>query len=318
VVAKAEHTGRGNKGRIDPSLLLAESLDARWRKYRKELKRCRKKCAEKTVHDLRVASRRLVSTLDMLRLVLPDKRLKVMRQALKKQLNLFGPLRDVQVQILDVQKMLVSYPQLELFLTILLLRERQLMKRIVKNVRKVETRSLGQYVGILKSLVRTRFSDPQLARVCMAALKGAAAAALARSVDLLRKVDPEDTQTIHRLRLSFKKLRYTLEVLGPLLGGMPEKRLKAMNEYQVKMGNVQDIEVLMANINSFASRRLRSRTSSLQPVHQELAKRRLVLIETFMQSANDLYTFWGDRINSSRERPSDARVRDGKANAHAD
>jgi CHAD domain-containing protein len=110
VAANAGHAGFGRRGKRDPSVLLIESLDARWRKYRKELRRCRKKCAEKTVHDLRVASRRLLNTFDMLRLIVPDTHVKSMRQGLKKQLNLFGPLRDVQVQILAVKEMICTYP----------------------------------------------------------------------------------------------------------------------------------------------------------------------------------------------------------------
>jgi CHAD domain-containing protein len=64
------------------------------------LKRCQKKYSEAAVHDLRVATRRLISTLDLLSELRPDDDLRQTRRKLKKTLDLFSPLRDVQVQLL--------------------------------------------------------------------------------------------------------------------------------------------------------------------------------------------------------------------------
>ena len=72
-------------GRGSPLEILLEAFDARWKKYRKELRRCRKECSEESVHDLRVATRRLVGWIDIVQLTMPDKRLRKVRQVLKKQ-----------------------------------------------------------------------------------------------------------------------------------------------------------------------------------------------------------------------------------------
>ena len=72
--------------------LLLDSLTERWQTLRSELKRCQKQYSEEAVHDLRVATRRLISTLDLLASVLPEAKLRKARRALKKQLEMLGPL----------------------------------------------------------------------------------------------------------------------------------------------------------------------------------------------------------------------------------
>jgi CHAD domain-containing protein len=282
----ASHDGQGS-----PLEILLEAFDARWKKYRKELRRCRNQCSEESVHDLRVATRRLVSWIDVIQLTMPDKRLRKIRQVLKKQFDTLSPLRDIQVQILSVNAMLSRYPQLEPFLTILLLREQRLLKRIARVVAGAETRMMSSVFTSIRRTLRSRLALPAVRSALLTGLQGAAASAFTRSVDALKKTQPDDTASIHHMRVTFKKFRYLLEMLAPLLG-VTKEQMKAMNAYQDRMGDVQDIEVLISSINAFALRRRRVRTRSLLPVHQELSRQRAARIEAFMRCADDLLTFW--------------------------
>jgi CHAD domain-containing protein len=282
----ASHDGRGG-----PLEILLEAFDARWKKYRKELRRCGKECSEESVHDLRVATRRLVGWIDIVQLTMPDKRLQKVRQVLKKQFDRLSPLRDIQVQILSINGMISRYPQLEPFLTILLLREQRLLKSIARVVAGAETRTMSGVFTSVRRTIRSRLALPAVRHALLTALQGAAASAFTRTVDSLKKTRPDDTTSIHHLRVTFKKFRYMLEMLAPLLG-VTKEQVKAMNAYQDRMGDVQDIEVLVSNVNAFALRRRRVRTRSLLPVHQELARQRAARIEAFMRSADDLLTFW--------------------------
>jgi CHAD domain-containing protein len=282
---------RGGLG--TPLEILLEAFDGRWKKYRKELRRCRKQCSEESVHDLRVATRRLVGWIDVVLLTMPDKRLRKVRQVLKTQFNTLSPLRDIQVQILSVNTMISRHPQLEPFLTILLLREQQLLKRIGKVVAAAETRMMSGVFTSVRRTMRSRLAIPAVRHAFLTALQGAAASAFTRAVDCLRRARPDNMGSIHQLRVSFKKFRYLVEMLAPLLG-VTREQLKAMNAYQVRMGEVQDIQVLISSINAFALRRRRVRTRSLLPIHQELARHRAARIETFMRSADEILTFWDD------------------------
>ncbi|MCZ6775159.1 MAG: CHAD domain-containing protein [Ignavibacteria bacterium] len=292
--------------------VIVGSLVQRWRKHLAELKRCQKKCSEKAVHDLRVATRRLISTLDLIKTIHSDARLTKMRRELRKRLKMFGELRDVQVQALYVKKMLEPFPELNTFLTVLLLREQHLLDQIDKKLQKVQTGSMEKNVVETNNQLNILLSSSAMQSAGSAAVTGAAGAAFTRTVDLLHNVDPTDAKSIHKLRVAFKKFRYMVEALQQLLVGVTEKRLKAMHAYQTRLGDIQDIEVLTLNINGYAKRK-KVPAASLERVQQELARRHTELINTFMNSADELFTFWGEepaqlRIHSRKSEPLNESV----------
>ena len=288
---------RGNGGVIrspgmDLHALLVHSLDERWQTYCTELQRCQTRCSERAVHDLRVASRRLISTIDIVLTVTADDRLRKARQNLRKRFKMLGALRDLQVQRKRIEAMRQAYPELEAFFAVLLLREKRLLKQIDTELKSVRIGPMGVRIGESAEGLGTLLRNPSVDRAARSAVVGAVAASFARAVDLRGKIEPAHTATIHRLRIAFKKFRYQVEALQPLLVGMSERRLKAMNAYQVKMGNIQDNEVLAASLNAYALRRRRPSRENLLRVHQELSRQHGELVEVFMQSADELYTFW--------------------------
>ena len=289
-----------NRG-SEPDLhsLLKESLDGRVEKYLMEVRRCQKRCSEKAVHDLRVATRRLISTLDLVSTVLVDRRLEKVRGQLKKRLRLLGPLRDVQVHLLWAEKMRGTYPEIEPFFTMVLLRERRLLKNIERLVQNLRPKLLARELSACTDRLSALLESPAMRSVAVTATIGVAASAFAKAVALRRAVDAFDPRTIHRLRVSFKKFRYVAEVLQPILPGITAKTLKSMNAYQVKMGDIQDIEVLTATFNEFATRLRKHSSGTFLRVHQELAREHERLVNAFVESADDLYGFWEPRHLSS-------------------
>jgi CHAD domain-containing protein len=287
--------------------VLVDSLDQRWKKYLAELKRCQKKCSEKAVHDLRVATRRLISTLNLIMTIHSDARLTKMQRELRKRLKIFGELRDVQVQALYVRKMLEPFPELDTFLTVLLLREGHLLDQIDEKLQKVQTGSMEKNVVEASNQLNILLSSPAMQSAGSAAVTGAAGAAFTRAVDLLHNVDPTDAKSIHKVRVAFKKFRYMVEALQQLLVGVTEKRLKAMHVYQTRLGDIQDIEVLTLNVKGYAKRK-KVLAAGFERVQQELTRRHTDLVNAFMNSADELFTFWGDepeqlRLHSGKTEP---------------
>lgn len=295
-----DNGGSTHPAAMDLHALLVRSLEERWARYTSELQRCQTRCSERAVHDLRVASRRLISTIDVIMTVTEDEGLKKVRQTLRKRFKMLGALRDLQVQRKRLEAMRPDYPELEAFLAVLLLREKRLLKRIDVQLRKVRVGPMGVRIGQSMGGLGTLLKNPSVERAARSAVVGAVAASFARAVDLRCRVDPGRTATIHRLRLAFKKFRYQVEALQPLLIGMSERRLKAMNTYQVKMGNIQDNEVLSAWLNTYALRRRKPSRENLLRVHQELSRQHEELVALFMQSVDDLYTFWDSGPNATR------------------
>jgi len=285
-------TRPANTGVVTLEVLLAHSLDERCGRYIQVLRRIRKNPSEKLVHDLRVATRRLISTIDLISTVLSDSRLQAIRTELKNGLKGFNPLRDVQVQLLTVEQMLPTYPMLEPFHTILLLRERRLVKEISKHIARVPAERMEKDVRAARKQLRSLFRAPAVHDVAFAAVVGAATIAFARAVERRSYIDAKKPEAIHRLRVAFKKVRYTLEALQPVFPGVTQQQLKKMNEYQQLMGDVQDLEVLRVSVNAYAVRRHKMRDVSLLAVHQELLRRRDECIRKFLPLADGLFSFW--------------------------
>ena len=274
--------------------LLLESLDQRWQRYLGEVARCRKKCSEKSVHDLRVATRRLIAVIDVILTVVPHDPVRNVARELRKRLKALGPLRDVQVQLLRVETMRQLFPVLKPFFTVLLLREQRLINATSRLLQKMETKTLGERIAACRKRLSKMLGSPLMHGVVLIAATGVAAAGFTRAVALLRAVTSDDVETIHRLRVAFKKFRYLVEVLQAVLPFVTEERLKMMNAYQDRMGFIQDNEVLTAALRRYSRGRSGGGSAGLAPVRQALILEHKELVETFLQSADELYTFWDE------------------------
>jgi CHAD domain-containing protein len=272
--------------------ILIDSLAQRWRKYLKELRRCKRSFSEESVHDLRVATRRLISTLLIIEILCPDQRVRVLERRLKKLFDALSPLRDTQVQMMTLEKKVAQYPELETLMTILKVRERTLMAKIAVKIMKIDTGMLSRAVSAIKSVVRKHFARPMMQKVGMNAVLGAAAGKFVTAASFKDDVVATQPRTIHRARIAFKKLRYTLEALLPLLPTMNKARLKAMDTYQTRMGNIQDVEVLSAMVHNFAAKRTLASRRKLSAFRRELLQQKRALIADYTAVADELYKFW--------------------------
>jgi CHAD domain-containing protein len=286
------HTTLSAPSLPDLRILLLDGLHDRWRTFRAELKRCQEKYSEEAVHDLRVATRRLISTLDLVVSIHPKANLRKARRVLKRQLDRFGPLRDVQVELLAVDKMLATFPELQGFYTFLIRRERRLVQRLGAEIKKVKTGKVKKAIRSAIKEIDVLLATPESQQEKRAEALSVVEASFNRVVERKQAVDAADSATIHRMRVAFKKFRYMVESLAPMLGRGTSKRLKAMNAFQGDMGDIQDAEVLLSSLMTFAHKHGPESEASLARALEELRRRRTALIEAFLASADRLYSFW--------------------------
>src|SRR5262245_26402227 len=236
--ARARSTPRA-KPLTNFQALILDSLHDRWQIFRSELKRCQKKYSEDAVHDLRVATRRLISTLDLVDRIHPETKLRKAQRALKKQLDTFGPLRDVQVQLLSIEKMLASFPELQEFYDSLMKREHKLVQRLSVDLKRINTNKIkvpvARAVGQLATLLETPEAQQEKRTEAIQAVE----IAFNRVVERKQAIDPSDSASIHRMRVAFKKFRYLVEALAPVLRYATAKQLKVMDAFQGSMGDIQ-------------------------------------------------------------------------------
>lgn len=262
--------------------ILIRALDTRWRRLRKEWDRTRSKYSKDAVHDLRVAARRLIAVLDTLRSLVDDPEIEECRRRVKKSLGALSPLRDVQVQRLSVSKMARRFPQLKGFQKSLTEKEARAARKVKKLLRKGT--KLGLVIAQAKSAAEDQVDDKAIIRVADKRYR--------EVIRLGKMVDPSNTATIHRMRLAFKKFRYTAEVVQPLIKKeVTSARLRQFHAFQTMMGNIQDIEVLSAKLTKWA-RKEEKRIEDLKPVLAELDRQKEKAVTTFMNSAHKVHTFW--------------------------
>ena len=288
--------------------LLAARLDERWRTFIAQVERTKRRSSEASIHDLRVSVRRLMATIDIVLAIMPDARLRKARGRLKKHLKAFGELRDVHIQIIQVQGLIRQFPVLKPFLQELRRREQFLVRGGRRHILKMRLHALEQTVIRARNALLGLFTERAMDAIGGAAAFGAMGSAFARAMDLRQRVQPGDRKTIHMLRVSFKRCRYSVEILQPLLSGVDAALLKGMNAYQTRMGVIQDNEVLTAALSAYAAKKRRLSVQSLVAVQQHLAERRAALIRDFLVRMNELEKFWrpplaaGDRRRTSGRR----------------
>lgn len=252
--------------------LLHESLEKRWDKYRAELKRARAEFSEESVHDLRVATRRILALFDMLRMMNPSPGLQKLRRSFKSQLDGFDDLRDTQVMLAEISERIAVLPGLREFQAHLQKREKKLLKAAGRLVKELDTKEDAQRMKALRRSLAETPTEP------LAVLDETYRVVLQR----FSEIDPTASASIHRVRVVFKKFRYMLEIIFPTLPGFPQENLAEMHAYQTHMGEIQDVEVFLHALDDFEAADLR----------QFYEDRHAEVIRAYLEDMGQIHRFW--------------------------
>jgi CHAD domain-containing protein len=244
-----------------PTTLLLGALEERWENYRTQLDRCRAEFSNEAVHDLRVATRRMLAYIQLFNSIAPRPRLKKLKRAFKDQLDEFDDLRDTQVILAELSKFLQELPQLHDFQKHLQLSEERFLRALRKRIKSLRTSDVTKRI---RKRVKQRY----------------------HAVDIARSA------TIHRVRVAFKSFRYMVEIVHPMLPGFPPENFKRMNEYQSLMGEIQDAEVFSQILSDFTDH---ASLSDPEPVRRYEEQRHADALSAYKKSMNNLTTFWREK-----------------------
>ncbi len=277
---------------------LSAALAGHWRRYRKRLKRCQRKFSASAVHDARIGTRRLLATLELVVVFIPERKLKKLRRALKEQLDEFDQLRDTQVQLAGVKPLRRTFPAAKKFHLWLGQWEVRYIREARQAVKAVKTRRVEKRIAALESELRRQQKSTTPDRA-FGLTQDAIGNAFASVTRFSRQVNAADPRTIHRARITFKCFRYMVDALSPLLPDVTAKHLQAMHDYQAMMGDVQDSEVLLAALDEFIESD--DNAPAMLPLRADLVQRREQLIRVYVNAAPKLASFWP--LKSPRARP---------------
>lgn len=263
--------------------LLIDSLNARWDRYKTELKNCRDEFSEEAVHDFRVAARRLLASLDLLRALLRDAKIKKIRRMLKDQLDNLDELRDAQVMLAEISENIHDQPSLQPFEDYLLRREKKLMRAARKEIKSLK---IGELAKRMRKLAEAVGASQPDGLDPLPAVDEAYAGVIQR----YGRIDPAQPATIHRLRIAFKKFRYMLESIHPLLESFPQDSLKRMHDYQTSMGEIQDMEAAVQELARFEKNAPKGYDHA--PARAYYAEQHALAISRYLEDKGEVMTFW--------------------------
>lgn len=269
---------------MNAETVLLEAVDTRWKKYRSELKACRTEFSSEGVHDLRVAVRRLLAIFDLLRSVIQHPRIQKIRRELKDQLDHLDELRDVQVLLADISEFVHDVPELTLFREYLQKREEKLLRAARKQIKSLKTGSLTERVEKVYDMVKL-LPDQYLKENLLEHVDDA----YVRTMRYYALIDVEKPTTIHRLRIAFKKFRYIIEIIHPLLEKMPGGNFQKMHDYQGMMGDIQDMEVALQQLSDFSDM---YPVADIDTIHIHYHARLKQSLFNYLDDKGELLTFW--------------------------
>ncbi len=239
------------------------------------------------MHDLRVATRRLLAHLDLLNVLLDDSAVAKSRRILKKRLKSFAELRDRQVQLETVSAQIRTFPEMRPLQAALEKSERRSVTAAAKALARDRNDKLRKQLNGVTSRLAMAFDLPGANRRHEAAIKQAMQARLQQAAQ--REHDAgQNPAGIHRTRVALKKYRYLVEALRPILRRFDRTRLQRLVDFQNVTGDIHDIAVLLARIESMVAKgKLEAwRTHRFR---ETLIRRRAALLHSYGQLTGELF-----------------------------
>lgn len=202
------------------------------------------------VHQMRVATRRLRSTLRIFRPYYRASALKPLRAALKQTAALLGNVRDLDVyreHLVNYTKAQPSAKRRELRLINAQLGQRHAELR-AQLLDHLCSAAHAEFLNEFATFVKTPFAaardlpeEPMPRRVCEIAPR-----LIYEQYGIVRAYEPHlseaSAERLHALRIEIKRLRYLIEAFGELLGAQAEIVIDACKAMQDFLGELQDAD----------------------------------------------------------------------------
>jgi CHAD domain-containing protein len=209
------------------------------------------------VHDMRVASRRLRESMRLLAPLYPPTAFKAWYKRVRRVTQALGPVRDSDVFIDAFSRLnrsldsggrhavafLVGYRMGQR------VRELELLQRALGGLDLAESRR--SFARLVRAPERGEGSRRPLSAFAHAAIAERISAVYALMPAAL---DEADIESQHALRISFKRLRYAVEVFAPCYGDDFDTLHGTLTSFQEELGDLHDLHIFLDMVREPARR----------------------------------------------------------------
>ena len=194
---------------------------------------------EEAIHDLRVAIRRLRTLLKMARKLFGRWHADVVRNAFAEVMKATGNLRDEEV-LEETLEGASEHPEFGTWVHKRKSREKKLRANVVT---RIERGDLDRARLMLKALLVFPVEPKRNAELGRFARRTVERAR--RDVEAKRDVGIDDVTGLHDLRIAYKELRYSIELLAEALPIDERAMLEPATVFQKRLGEVHDVDVAL-------------------------------------------------------------------------
>lgn len=213
-----------------------------WDDLRKTWKNVNRKADETSVHDMRVASRRLGAALLLLESAAHTDLLSEAPRRVKRLMKKLGPLRDAQVQI-SIVGTWKRRGNFEKFKSLLRRREQKHRASVRQYLNARRREKIQRALKDFEREAAKRLKDVP-SEIVTSRIQNAIEVQRNEVKVAQDKLTRSNPQSLHTLRRSARRLRYSLEAARMVMGAAPEAELKHLRQVQTKLGDRRDRQLL--------------------------------------------------------------------------
>jgi CHAD domain-containing protein len=247
---------------------------------------------EEAVHDLRVALRRMRTVLEVARSTFGGFRSDEVRGALRDLQRATSALRDEEVFLDLVESLQMDDPSVQAWLKSRREHERRLRRALV---RRIEAGELDRARRLLDALLAFRVDPSRDKRLAKSAQR--AVASTRRQVERRRTGRIDDPPALHRLRITYKRLRYVVEIFAEALPSDLAALAQPAARLQNRLGAVHDADVGIGCVNRARKLSPEARRTLLAALEQLRAQR---MVAYTREAAPLAYASRGERANNKQ------------------
>jgi len=247
------------KDDISITLYCAKTLSPHIADLGKAAKRILKRKDIEDVHDLRVASRRIRAVLNSFSSYLPKKQYKSWIKDIKTITKSYGQVRDIDVQLALINDIYSNVEDRKLrsgLRRVKLRLEQKREKREEKTNKRTQVLLNSSAILELSEWVISTLSEPDVETNYSSALYQLGYQQIQNRLDefLFYEVfifDSQRVEELHAMRISAKKLRYSLEVFAELYTHETDFALDITKQAQDYLGEIHDCDVWIDYLPNF-------------------------------------------------------------------
>lgn len=227
---------------------IAKFLQKRFKNFGKEFARIEEDYNCEDIHDSRVSSRIILSTLDTLSPLLPKKELKKVSAHFKKFLKSTSSLRDSQVQTMLALLYKDSFPFVSGYASVMDSYTQLAIYQLGKKIHRLDPQKIKDDFESLVQAINESNLD------CMV-LMDAIYTEITRNASPVKEdsfnLDINEPSSLHKYRVKLKKLRYSVESFSFVNEHLYPTALIDLKTVQSLLGQINDLTIFESGLMQF-------------------------------------------------------------------